>query len=199
MLVFIRRILVLCVVALAPCSLIHSQASNSEFWPKDAKRKAEKLVADKIKSIRSSNKLPPLSLVKPSREQRELVCSAAATGKQIHDSIGNLMVYVTQDLSEINETLTSVALGTAACQKGSICTNGQTRYPLGWKDAPRFSVVVERTPRTDQQTKPTYTVGVVRRPTAAAEFFAPITYDNPVKDANDWKEQVVSECRGRSD
>jgi hypothetical protein len=109
------------------------------------------------------------------------------------------LVYVTQDLLEINETLTSVALGTAACPKNSACTNGETRYPLGWKDAPRFSVVVERNPQTDQQKKPTYTVGVARRPSAAAEFFAPITYDNPVKNANDWKEQIVSQCRGRSD
>ena len=40
-----------------------------------------------------------------------------------------------------------------------------------------------------------YTVGVARRVSAVQEFFAPLFFDVPFMGMNEWKKQVVAECK----
>jgi hypothetical protein len=82
-----------------------------------------------------------------------------------------------------------VALGTSQFPDG-----GPRRPVYSDKGWPRYSVVVF----LDESSTPghaVYRVGVARRPSAFAEWLAPISGDNPVKDAKEWKGQVVPACR----
>jgi hypothetical protein len=57
-------------------------------------------------------------------------------------------------------------------------------------------VIVERDANSEPE-HPEYTVGVARRPGAALEFFAPLFFDVPFKDINEWKKQVAPDCKNR--
>jgi hypothetical protein len=149
-----------------------------------------------LEAIRASAKLPPLKRVAPSVAERELVCTAAVTGRTVHDPVfGNLGTYVTRDLLAETEPLKVVALGTSACRTPQPCAESDARYKVySDKDSGRYSVIVERNPNSTPD-QPVYTVGVARRASALKEFFAQITFDNPIKDSNEGKKQVAPECR----
>jgi hypothetical protein len=162
----------------------------SSPWTAQDQQKAEQKIADKIEAMRRSAGLPPLKRTQPSIVEIQLVCTAALTGKEVHDPrYGGLETYVTDDLNVEKEGLKLVSLGT------SQFTGENFRRPVysdrGW---PRFSVVVD----IDSTSKPDairYRVGVTRRGSAISEFLAPMTYDNPIKDSKDWQDQVVAACR----
>jgi len=142
--------------------------------------------------MRTTAKLPELRRVTASAVEVQLVCTAARTGKEVFDPrFGGLETYVTVDLAAETEPLRTVALGTPWR------ADGGPRYSLYFKDWPRYSVVVQLD-RDSKPDHPIYVVGVARRPSAVAEFFAPITYDNPIEDSRDWKKQVGPACRDRN-
>lgn len=150
---------------------------NASEWSSKAKRAAEDAVASKIEMIRASAKRPALERVNPSMMELELVCTAALTGRKVHDPISaGLGTYVTNDLSAETETLKELTLGLPA------------------KNWPRYSVIVELSANSKPE-HPEYTVGVARRPSAAMEFFAPLFFDVPFKGINKWKEQVAPDCK----
>jgi hypothetical protein len=162
----------------------------------EARKAAGDQVAKRIETIRASAKLPPLKRVRASAEERELVCTAAITGRTVHDpKFGTLETYVTSDLLAEPESLKLVALGSTACQAPERCPeDGNRRKVYSDKNWGRFSIVVERNPDSAPD-HPLYTVGVARHSSALMEFLAPLSFDNPVKDSRDWKAQVVPECR----
>jgi hypothetical protein len=173
-----------------------TQPSVSE-WSAKSKRAAEDAVANKIDALRASAKLPPLKRVNPSKEELELVCTAAFTGRKVGDPIfADLQTYVTNDLSAETEPLKVVAFGTEAC-RGHSCSEDNPRRPVySKKKWPRYSVIVELRANSKPE-HPEYTVGVARRPSAALEFFAPLFFDEPFKGINKWKEQVAPDCKNR--
>jgi hypothetical protein len=154
-----------------------------------AQRKAEDQVAAQLERIRTSAKLPKLKRVKPSVVDLQLVCTAARTGKEVHDPrFGGLETYVTHDLSAETESLRLVALGTSQPADGS------PRYPVySDKTWSRYSITVQLD-RSSKPDNPVYTVGVIRRQSAFGELIAPITYDHPIRDSKDWKNQVDPAC-----
>jgi len=151
---------------------------------------AEGEVERNLQAIRLSSGLPHLKRVPASESEVELTCTAAQTGQEVHDpELGNLRTYVTSDLAGQTEQLKLVALGTSQFPDG-----GPRRPVYSDKGWPRYSVVVF----LDESSTPghaVYRVGVARRPSAFAEWLAPISGDNPVKDAKEWKGQVVPACR----
>lgn len=151
---------------------------------------AEDEVAKSLQFIRLSSGLPQLKRVPPSDSELQLTCTAAQTDQSVYDpGFGDLETYVTSDLTSQTEELKLVALGTSQFPDG-----GPRRPVYSEKSSPRYSVVVF----VDQSSKPGHTlyrVGVARRPSAFAEWIAPITGDNPIKDAKEWKGQVVPACR----
>jgi hypothetical protein len=171
--------------------------SSGPDWSSKLRQAAADQVAKQVDAIRASAKLPPLRRVEPSLEEIELVCTAALTGREVHDpAFGNLGTYVTRDLSAETEVLRTAALGTAACQSPEQCRERDTRrrvYPDKWQ---RYSVIVERNVGSAPNDL-VYTVGVSRRPSVLMEFFAPLGFDNPFN-ATEWKKQVVPECRNRA-
>jgi hypothetical protein len=181
---------------LAICVSAQMAASGNE-WSSKQRNTAADRVAKQVDAIRTSAKLPPLRRVNPSAEEVELVCTAALTGRKVNDpAFGDLLTYVTRDLSAETEPLKRVALGTAACESPKQCRDGETRYrayPDKWR---RYSVIVERSASSTPDDL-VYTVGIARRPSAQLEFFAPLGFDNPFQ-ANDWKKQVAPECRTRT-
>ncbi len=159
----------------------HAQVTqpNASKWSPKSKRAAEKAVAKKLDEIRAAANRPPLERVSPSVREVELVCTAALTGGKEGDPIwGGLETYVTNDLSAETDALNKSTLG------------------LPKKQWPRYSVIVERNPKSTPE-NPAYTVGVARRPSALMEFFAPLFFDVPFKGMNDWKKKVAPECRDR--
>lgn len=159
-------------------------------WTLASQRAAEDQVAMKLDSMRASAKLPKLKRVNPSVVDLQLVCTSALTGKEVRDPrFGGLNTYVTRDLSAETEALKIVALGK------SQPASGGTRYGVysdkGW---PRYSIVV-LLDRTSTPTTRAYRVALARRMSLMAEFTVPVTYDHPIADANDWKEQVDPACR----
>jgi hypothetical protein len=153
-------------------------------------RTAEVEVERNLQTMRLSSGLPHLKRVPASESEVELTCTAAQTGQEVHDpELGNLRTYVTSDLAAQTEQLKLVALGTSQFPDG-----GPRRPVYSDKGWPRYSVVVF----LDESSTPGhafYRVGVARRPSAFAEWLAPISGDNPVKDAKEWKGQVVPACR----
>jgi hypothetical protein len=169
---------------------LSAQNAGSTEWSLELRRTAADQVAKQVDALRASAKLPPLKRVKPSLEELELVCTAALTGRQVHDpAFADLRTYVTNDLSAETEILKIVALGTVACQSPKQCP----AYPEKWR---RYSVIVERN-ASGTPNDLIYTVGIARRPSAQMEFFAPLGFDNPFA-ANEWKKQVAPECRKRT-
>ena len=158
-------------------------------WTTTSQERAESQIAKLIDETRSAAGLPPLKRTKASESELELVCTAASTGKEVHDPmLSNLHTYVTDDLNTTNEYMMTVALGTSGP------ANGIARWRVySDKTWPRFSVVVllDSTTKADH---PIYRVGLARRPSAFNEWIAPLTSDNPVKDASDWKKQVSPPC-----
>ena len=149
------------------------------------------MVAQKIDAVRSSAGLHKLKRVEPSTAELEFVCTAAVTGNEIRDPRwGGLDTYLTTDLAAETEALKTLALGTVQDKEG-----GPRRSIYRDKDWPRYSLVVELD-RTSGPDRPVFRIGVARRGSALSEFFAPVTYDRPLHDANDWKEQVDPACRG---
>lgn len=153
-------------------------------------RAAEGEVERNLQAIRLSSGLPHLKRVPASESEVELTCTAAQTGQEVHDpELGNLRTYMTSDLAGQTEQLKLVALGTSQFPDG-----GPRRPVYSDKGWPRYSVVVF----LDESSTPghaVYRVGVARRPSAFAEWLAPISGDNPVKEAKEWKGQVVPACR----
>ncbi len=151
---------------------------------------AEGEVERSIEAIRLSSGLPHLKRVPASESELELTCTAAQTGQEVHDpELGNLRTYVTSDLASQTEQLKLVALGTSQFPDG-----GPRRPVYSDKSWPRYSVVVFLD-ESSTPGHPVYRVGVARRPSAFAEWLAPISGDNPVKDAKEWKGHVVPACR----
>jgi hypothetical protein len=151
---------------------------------------AEDEIERHLQAIRLSSGLPRLKRVPASDSELELTCTAAQTGQEVHDpELGNLRTYVTSDLANQTEQLKLVALGTSQFPDG-----GPRRPVYSDKSWPRYSVVVF----LDESSTPghtVYRVGVARRPSAFAEWLSPISGDNPVKNAKEWKGQVVLPCR----
>lgn len=157
-----------------------TQPSASE-WSAKSKRAAEDAVASRIEMMRAAAKRPALKRVNPSMRELELVCTAALTGRTIGDPVmGGLETYATDDLAAETEPLKEMTLGRF--------------YPA--KKWPRYSVIVELSANRKPE-HPEYAVGIVRRPSAALEFFAPLFYDVPFKGINKWKEQVAPDCKNR--
>jgi hypothetical protein len=150
-------------------------------WSAKSKKAAEDAVAGTIEMMRVAAQRPALKRVNPSIRELELVCTAAVTGHRAGDPIiGGLTTYETDDLSVETDALKEMIIGKF--------------YPE--KKWPRYSVIVERKANSGPE-KPVYAVGVVRRPSGALEFFAPLFFDVPFKGMNDWKKQVAPECRDR--
>lgn len=190
----IQSVRIQLVTALAiACTATSLAAQTNEFARSQltpaAQRRAEDQVAAQLERIRSSAKLPKLKRVKPSVVDLQLVCTAARTGKKMHDPrLGGLETYVTRDLSAETEPLRLVALGTSQPAEGG------PRYPVySDKTWNRYSITVQLD-RSSKPDEPVYTVGVIRRPSAFEEWIAPITYDNPIHDPKGWKEQVDPAC-----
>ena len=163
--------------------------SASPAWTLASQRQAEAQVAQEIEEARRVANLPPLKRVEASESEIELVCTAALTGKEVHDPLlGNLHTYVTDDLNTNTEYMTLVALGTSGTPDGS------SRWRVySDKSCPRFSVVVQLD-STSKVDHPMFRVGLARRPSAINESIAPLTGDNPVRDGSDWKKQVAPAC-----
>ena len=159
-------------------------------WSAASRRRAEDTVAARIESMRSAAGLSKLRRVRPSEADLQLVCTAAKTGKGVHDpAYGGLYTYVTGDLSAETERLRLVALGTSQGDKAG------SRYEVySDRNWPRYSVIVDLD-RNSTPERPLYTVGVARRRSGLMEFWGPLSFDHPRKDANDWKEQVDPGCR----
>lgn len=150
-------------------------------WSPKSKQSAEDAVAKKIREIRASDKRPPLKRVSPSTSEVQLVCTAALTGRKVHEPLwAGLVTYVTNDLSAETGALKWVTLS------------------LPKKDYPRYSVIVLLNTNSTPG-NPTYTVGVARRPSVLLEFFAPLFADNPFKDMSEWKKQVAPQCKNQAD
>lgn len=153
--------------------------TSASGWSSKSRRAAEDTVASKIEMMRASAKRPALERVSPSTRELELVCTAAFTGRKVGDPfMGGLATYTTDNLSAETETLKELTLELPA------------------KKWPRYSVIVELSANSKPE-HPEYTVGVARRPSAAFEFFAPLFSDVPFKGMNEWKEQVVPDCKNR--
>ncbi|MFZ0969018.1 MAG: hypothetical protein WAN13_12145 [Candidatus Acidiferrales bacterium] len=168
----------LAVVALTFSVYAQLTQPNASEWSPTSKRAAEDAVANKVAEIRASAKRPPLERVSPSVGEVELVCTTALTGRKVGDPIfGGLETYVTNDISAETEVLKRTTL-------------------LPKKDWPRYSVIVERNPNSTPENT-AYTVGVARRPSALAEFFAPLFFDVPFEGINKWKKEVAPQCRNR--
>jgi hypothetical protein len=151
---------------------------------------SEDAIDRNLRAIRASRGLPRLKRVPASELELELTCTAAVTGQEVHDpELGNLRTYVTSDLTSQPEQLKLVALGTSQFPDG-----GPRKPVYSDKSWPRYSVVVFLDKRSTPD-HPVYLVGVARRPSALAEWMTPISGDNPVKDAKDWKRQVAPACR----
>jgi hypothetical protein len=168
--------------AVSVTAQVATTGSNQSVSP-GLKRAAVDKVEKLVNATRASAKLPPLKRVRPSKEERELVCTAARTGRKVHDpAFGDLGVYVTDDLSRETETLRTMALGKR-------CPTCSPAYPEKWR---RLSVIVEVS-SISAPDHPLYTVGIAVRPSAALELIAPLGFDNPFA-GNEWKKQVVAEC-----
>jgi len=185
------------IIGLAISLPAQTAESSSPDWSSKSRQTATDQVAKLVDAIRASANLPPLTRANPSVKEVELVCTAALTGREVHDpAFGDLGTYMTHDLSAETEVLRTAALGTVACQNPKECREGETRrrvYPDKWR---RYSVIVERN-AGNAPNDLVYTVGVSRRPSALMEFFAPLGFDNPFA-ATEWKKQVVPECKNRA-
>jgi hypothetical protein len=162
-------------------------------WSAESRRQAENLVAAKLESMRAAAKLSKLHRVRPSVAEVQLVCTAARTGNQAYDpAFGGLETYVTGDLSAEAEELKVIAFGT------SRNTEGESRSRVySDKDWSHFSVIVELNGRSTPDS-PLYTVGIARRQSAWMEFLGSLTFDHPIKDKIDWKNQVDPACRAEN-
>src|SRR5437016_2405292 len=120
------------VVGLTMSLSTHTATSRSVKCSSKLRRTSADQVSKQVDAIRASAKLPPLTRVRPSREELELICTAALTGRKVNDpAFADLRTYVTHDLSAETETLKIVALGTRACSP-----DGETRcreYPEKWR------------------------------------------------------------------
>jgi hypothetical protein len=159
----------------------YAQATQPSMikWSSQSRKTAEDVVASKIEMIRASAKRPALKRVNPSTKEFQLVCTAALTGRTVGEPVmGGLETYVTDDLSAETKPLIAQTLGPDYSDEK-------------W---PKYSVIVELSANSTPE-HPEYTVGVDRRPGAAMEFFAPLFFDMPFKGINDWKKQVVPDCK----
>lgn len=139
----------------------------------------EKKVVDTFVRIRASAGLPALKVVRPSKAEVQLVCTAAASGRLAE--YGELAIYVTEVPS-----LESPELKRLATNKfGPPDENGFSTD----KEWPRFSVVVFLDSRSDG--RPKYRVGINRRVSRFGEmtdrFFA--------DDYGAWKNEVAPACK----
>ena len=152
-------------------------------WSPKSKQAAEDAIAQTVDQIRRSAGFPALRRVTPSRMDIQLVCTAAVTGRKVHDPLfAGLQTYLTNDPSAETEALKEITL----------------ERPKKGKEYSRYSVVVVRNANTSAE-NPTFTVGVARRPSASLEFFAPLFLDVPFKGMNEWKKEVAPECRNQKD
>jgi hypothetical protein len=172
-------------VSLCPQTIVLAKPQ----WTTVSRRNAEDQVAKQLETMRVSAKLPKLKRSQPSVVDVQLVCTAALTGNKVKDPrFGGLETYVTRDLSAETDSLKTVALGTSRSADG-----GPGHRIYSDKDWGRYSISVQLD-RSSTPDNPVYTVGVVRRQSALAEFFAPMTYDHPIEDSRDWKNQVDPAC-----
>ncbi len=178
-----RKSALFALVALTVSLYPQSLQQTTPDWSPKSKRAAEDAIANTVDQIRKSAGLPALRRVNASRMDVQLVCTAAVTGRKVHDPLfAGLQTYVTNDPSAETEALKEIIL----------------ERPKTGKEYSRYSVVVERTANTTHENA-AYTVGVARRPSASLEFFAPLFLDVPFKGMNEWKKEVAPECRNRKD
>jgi hypothetical protein len=176
-------------VLFGSASLISAQ-TNLSLPLRMSGNKGETRVAQMIEGMRGQSGLPPLKRRPPSKEEVQLVCTAAATGKSVREPrSGTLRIYFAHDMSEQPEGLKVVALGS------SLDPRNNTRYPVyADKDWSRFSVVVFAV-LSGRDNARMYAIGVARHTSALKEAFAPMTFDHPVSDSEDWKKQIATECQ----
>jgi hypothetical protein len=151
-------------------------------------RAAQDRVAQLIDAMRQQDGLPTLKRRQPSKEEVQLVCTAAATSASVHEpKSGALEVYSTDDLSERAEPLKLIAFGTAYNPRSG------TRYRVySDKDWRSYEVVVySYAARNGTQQ---FTVGVSRH-SRIDDLFGWMAFDHPISDSTDWKKQIAPECR----
>jgi hypothetical protein len=150
-------------------------------------RTAQDRVAQLIDAMRQEDGLHRLKRRRPSREEVQLVCTAAVAGVSVHEpKFGALEVYLTDDLSERTEPLKLVAFGTTYNPQSG------TRYPVySERDWRSYDVVVYSRVAGDGTEH--FTVGVSRH-SRANDLFGWMTFDRPVSNSLDWKRQIAPEC-----
>ncbi len=142
------------------------------------KKNAEIQVAKAFEDSRELVGAPKLKRVPASLAEAELVCTAATTGKAVHDPRwGGLATYVTSDLASAESIMGSPIL---------------LDKSKGWS---RYSVVVN-VDLSSSRLAVQYRVGIALRESSVDEFLAPLAYDNPARDSKDWKDQVALPCKG---
>ena len=188
----IERVLIsFVVIALLLTDAVPQSPIPQGNWTPKMEQSAELVVAKQVESIRTQDGLPRLKRSPATRELVQLVCTAAAKGSDVNEpKFGALETYVTDDLSAKTEPLKLIALGTA-----DDAASGTRRRVFSDKDWPRYSVIVQLD-LSSRPDAPRFRVGIVRRGSQFSEFIAPITFDHPVRDSNDWKELVAPQCRG---
>jgi len=149
---------------------------------------AQDQVAAMVNSIRSAAGLKRLSRRRPSIEDVQLTCSSAQKDKRLNDpKFGIYASYKTKELSAEDPVLRSMALGVVSA------TADHLGYDLAFHNWNQFSVVVYRSSNLESG-KSVYWVGIARH-SILQEFIGSLGFDNPIKDRNDWKNQISSTCK----
>jgi len=149
---------------------------------------AQDRVAQLIDAVRQEDGLSRLKRRQPSKEEIQLVGTAAATSTSVHEpKFGAMEVYSTDDLSERAEPLKLVAFGTAYDPRSS------TRYRVySDKDWRSYDVVVYSYAARNGTEQ--FTVGVSRH-SRTNDLFGWMAFDHLISDSTDWKKQIAPECR----
>jgi hypothetical protein len=176
-------------IVLSPLFMAGQAVTASKVTPQRVPG-VETQIIKKVESIRHAAGLLPLKYVPASKVEVQLTCTAALSGKEVYDPRwSGFETYTSDDLSAEAKALKLTALGITTY------SDNDSRQIYSDKSWPRYSVVVFE----DLNSKPgkiIYRIGISRRFSSLDEFLAPITYDNPVKDSNDWKQQVIPACNG---
>lgn len=151
-------------------------------------RAAQDRVAQAIDLMREKENLAKLKRQQPSKEEVQLVCTAAA-GASVHEPNGTLQVYRTDDLSGLPEALKVIAFGT------SYDPRTDRRYRVySDKSWPSYDVVVYS--YVSANGNRSFTVGVSRH-SRMNDLFGWMAFDHPISDSTDWKKQIAPECRNQ--
>ena len=137
-------------------------------------RIAEDRVAQAIDAMRQQEGLRKLKRRRPSREEVQLVCTAAVTGSTVSEpKFGAVQVYSTGDLSAPTESLKLIAFGTSY-DRGS-----GTRYRVySDKDWGSYMVIVYSSLSASGAL--TFSVGASRH-SRINDLFGWITFDHPCR------------------